>query len=193
VTAIEDQTDMIVLRWSPEPADLHERLKRPAFRRQQAKAMLVAAALFVVGMLQTMNTSSRTIGVIWATAGGTMLLFISLIYRRAVRLRWRSDPLERDPVEYTFDARGVLRRQADFECRWGWARIQGVEESPRAFILRLGDGRPSDGPTLVVAKRGIASPADETRLRTLLSRHTGEMTGPPKDLRRLRHRQDRAV
>ena len=51
-------------------------------------------------------------------------------------------------------------------------RILGVEESPAAFILRLGDGRASDGPMLLVAKRGIVAPADESGLRTLLSRYT---------------------
>jgi hypothetical protein len=87
-------------------------------------------------------------------------------------------PLARDPVEYTFGADGILRRQADFECRWGWPRILGVEESPAAFILRLSDGRASDGPMLLVAKRGIVAPADESGLRALLGRYApGRLPG----------------
>jgi hypothetical protein len=167
----EHQADTIVVRWSPEPADLQELVARPAFRRQQVKAMLVAAVLVVAGLLLALNATFRIGGVVATTAGGLMLLLTSVLYRRAIQLRWRSDPLIRDPVEYTFDVRGVLRRQADFECRWGWPRILGVEESPGAFIFRLGDGRASDGPMLIVAKRGISSPTDESRLRTLLTRH----------------------
>ena len=167
----EQQADAIVVRWSPEPEDLREVVARPAFRRQLAAAMLVAAALSAAGVLLTLNATFRIPGVIAATEGGTLLLFMSVAHRRVAQLRWRNDPLTRDPVEYKFDVDGILRRQADFECRWGWPRILGVEESPAAFILRLGDGRASDGPMLLVAKRGIAAPADESGLRTLLSRY----------------------
>lgn len=169
--SIEQQADPIVVRWSPEPADLRELYARPAFRRQLGKAMLVAAVLVAAGLLLALNPSVRIGGVVALAAGGVLLLLMSAAYRRVPQLRWRSDPLARDPVEYTFDVRGVLRRQADFECWWGWPRILGVEESPGAFILRLGDGRASDGPTLLVAKRGMAGPTEESRLRTLLARH----------------------
>jgi hypothetical protein len=77
----------------------------------------------------------------------------------------------REPVEYTFDALGVSRRQVDFECRWGWSRVRGVEESNRAFLLLFGDGRPSDGPVLVVPKRALTDPAAESALRELLHRY----------------------
>ena len=167
----ELQTEAIVVRWSPVPEDLREAVARPAFRRQQAKAVLVAAALFTVGVLLMLNAALRVPGVIAATGAGILLLLMTVAYRRVAQLRWRNDPLARDAVEYTFDAHGVLRRQADFECRWGWPRILGVEERPAAFILRLGDGRPSDGPMLLVAKRGIVAPADESGLRTLLGHY----------------------
>jgi hypothetical protein len=167
----EQYNNAIVVRWSPVPEDLREILARPAFRRQRAKAMLVAAALFAVGVLLMLNAALRIPGVIAATGAGVLLLIMSVAFQRVAQLRWRNDPLARDPVEYTFDIDGVLRRQADFECRWGWPRILCVEESPAAFILRLGDGRASDGPMLLVAKRGIVAPADESGLRTLLSRY----------------------
>lgn len=168
----EQPLDAVVAQWSPTPEDLREITARPAFRRQQAKAMLTAAALFAGGVLLTLSAALRVAGVITATAAGVLLLFMGVAVRRVAQLRWRSDPLARDPVEYTFDTHGVVRRQADFECRWGWSRILGVEESPAAFILRLGDGRASDGPLLLIPKRGIVPPADESGLRTLLGRCT---------------------
>jgi hypothetical protein len=175
----EQQADTVVVCWSPEQADLREFAARRAFRRRQARAMLVAAMLFVGGVLLALNAPFRIAGVIAAATGGVLLLLLGVAYRRAFQLRWRSDPLTRDPVEYAFDVRGVLRRQADFECRWGWPRILGVEETPGAFILRLGDGRASDGPMLLVAKRGIASPGDESRLRALLGCYIpSTVTGP---------------
>ncbi len=178
--AAEQQIDAIVVRWSPVPEDLREVVTRAAFRRQVAKAMLVAAALFAAGVLLMLNAAFRFPGVIAATGGGILLLLMSVAYRRVAQLRWRNDPLARDPVEYTFGADGILRRQADFECRWGWPRILGVEESPAAFILRLGDGRASDGPMLLVAKRGIVAPADEPGLRALLGRYVpGRLTRVP--------------
>jgi hypothetical protein len=157
---IETNADAIMLRWTPEKADLRELARRPAFRRQMAKPMVVAAILLAVGLVLEVT--------VLAVVGGMLLLLLGLLSGRARQLRWNNDPLIQDPVEYVADKRGLSRRQQDFECWWGWSRIRGVEESNRAFILRLGVGRPSDGPFLILSKRGLASPADETRLRELL-------------------------
>jgi hypothetical protein len=164
---IETQADAIVLRWTPEQADLRELARRPAFRRQMAKSMVVAAILLAVGLV-LVATGTAGPGGLLAGAGGMLVLLLGLVPRRTLQLRWKNDPLIQDPVEYVADKRGLSRRQQDFECWWGWSRIRDVEESSRAFILRLGVGRPSDGPNLILPKRGLASPADETRLRELL-------------------------
>ena len=74
-----------------------------------------------------------------------------------------NDPLIQCPVEYVVDERGLSLRQQDSECWWGWSWIRDVEENSRAFILIR-----SDGPLMILAKRGLASPADESRLRELL-------------------------
>jgi hypothetical protein len=90
--AAEQQIDAIVVRWSPVPEDLREVVARPAFRRQQARAMLVAAALSAVGVLLMLNATFRLPGVIAATGGGILLLLMSVAYRRVAQLRWRNDP-----------------------------------------------------------------------------------------------------
>jgi hypothetical protein len=158
----------IVLRWTPERADMQELTARPAFRRQMAKSMLVATALLAGGLVLMVTGAASEAGGIAAVAGGTLLLLLGFAPRRALQLRWNNDPLSRDPVEYVVSERGLSRRQQDFECWWGWPRVYDVEESSGAFILRLGVGRSSDGPILILAKRGLAGPADETRLRELL-------------------------
>jgi hypothetical protein len=165
---IETHPDAIMLRWMPEPADLQELARRPAFRRQMAKSLAVAATLLVVGLLLLSTGTAEKSGGFLAAVGGVFLLLLGTAPRRSLQLRWKNDPLLQDLVEYVADNRGLSRRQQDFECWWGWSRIRDVEESSRAFILRLGVGRPSDGPILVLPKRGLASPADETRLRELL-------------------------
>lgn len=158
-----------MLRWTPEQKDLRELTARPAFRRQMAKSMLVAAGLLVGGLVLVATGTASAAGGIAAVAGGMLLLLLGLAPRRTVQLRWRNDPLSRDPVEYIADERGLSRRQEDFECWWGWSRIRDVEESSSAFLLRLGSGRASDGPILILSKRGLAIPADENRLRELLN------------------------
>ena len=158
--AIETHADAITLRWTPEKADLRELARRPAFRRQMAKPMAVAAILLVVGLVLEET--------ILAVVGGLLLRLLVLLSGRARQLRWNNDPLVQDPVEYVADEQGLSRRQQDFACWWGWSRIRDVEESSHAFILRLGVGRPSDGPFLILLKRGLAGPTDEGRLRELL-------------------------
>ena len=165
---VETHADAIVLRWTPEQADLRELARRPAFRRQMAKARVVAAVLLAVGLVLVATGTAARPGGLLAVVGGVLLLVLGLAPRRTLQLRWQNDPLIQDPVEFVADQRGLSRRQPDFECWWGWSRIRAVEESSRAFILRLGVGRPSDGPILILPKRGLASPADETRLRELL-------------------------
>jgi hypothetical protein len=168
---IEPEQDAITVRWSPQQSDVMEIIARPAFRRHLARAMLLTGAVLAVGILLALTEWLRPAGIAWATAGGTLLLYAVLVPRRTLQLRWRSDPLARDPVEYTFDRMGVLRKQTDFECRWGWSRIRGVEESRRAFLLLFGDGRSVDGPVLVIPKRAFADPTSESSLRTLLHRY----------------------
>ncbi|WP_406051582.1 YcxB family protein [Kribbella sp. NBC_00889] len=158
--AIETHADAIMLRWTPEKEDLRELARRPAYRRQMVKPMAVATILLAVGLILKLT--------VLAVVGGVLLLLLGLLSGRARQLRWNNDPLVQDPVEYVADKRGLSRRQQEFECWWGWSRIRDVEESSRAFILRLGIGRPSDGPFLILPKRGLASAADETRLRELL-------------------------
>jgi hypothetical protein len=69
------------------------------------------------------------------------------------------------------DRGGAVRGRGAADGDRRWSRILGVEETAATFILRLGDGRASDGPLLLVAKRGIVPPADESGLRGLLGRY----------------------
>ena len=153
--------DAVVLRWTPEKADLREVARRPAFRRQMAKPIGVAVIILAVGLILQ--------EAVLAAVGGMLLLLLVLLSGRARQLRWNNDPLVQDPVEFMVDQRGLSRRQQDFECWWGWPRVHDFEESSRAFILRLGVGRASDGPFLVLPKRALTGPDDEARLRELLA------------------------
>jgi YcxB-like protein len=162
----------VVVQWSPEPADLRELLRSPGFRRRRVKSMVSPTAILAGGVAMSSLPALRLAGVAAASVGGTLLLVLIFGYSRAVNSRWRSDPLIREPVTYTFDVGGVLRQQADFECRWGWNRIRGVEETRRAFILRLSDGSASGGPGLLIAKRGLGGPAEASALRTMLAGRT---------------------
>lgn len=115
---VEKQGSTIVVSWTPELADLREVTARPAYRRQLAKAVTLAAVLLAAGVLLAATKTSPSAGVIAATAGAMLLLVIVLGSRRAQRLRWNSDPLAREPVEYMADERGLRRRQSDFEAWW---------------------------------------------------------------------------
>jgi hypothetical protein len=162
---IETQADAIMLRWTPDQADLREWARRPAFRRQMAKSMSVAATLLVVGLVLVASRTAWAIplGLYLAVTGGIQLVSLGLAPRRSVRLRWKNEPLIQCPVEYVVDERGLSFRKQDSECWWGWSWIRDVEENSRAFILIR-----ADGALMILAKRGLASPADESRLRELL-------------------------
>jgi hypothetical protein len=162
---IETRADAIMLRWTPDQAGLREWARRPAFRRQMAKSMSVAATLLVVGLVLVASRTAWAIplGLYLAVTCGIQLVSLGLAPRRSVRLRWKNDPLIQCPVEYVVDERGLSFRQQDSECWWGWSWIRDVEENSRAFILIR-----ADGALMILAKRGLASPADESRLRELL-------------------------
>jgi hypothetical protein len=169
---IDQGAGTFVVGWVPEQDDYRVVLSRPAFRRQRLRAGLLAALLVVLG-IPLIVTGSWLPGTIMITGGGVLLLWMAVLFRQLIRVRWRNDPILRDPTEYAFDGNGVTRRQADMAMWWGWSRITGYEEQGSAFLLRLGSGqRPALGPALVLPKRAMPDPAQQAALRSILESRT---------------------
>ena len=168
---IDRASETFVVGWVPQPDDYRVFLKRPAIRRQRLRVCVMALVPIALGGVLAADGNWLG-GTIAITAGGLLLLYTGVLIRRVLSIRWRNDPMFRDPMEFSFDATGVSRRQPDLSIWWGWSRVTGYEEQDSAFVLRFDSrDRPALGPVQILPKRAMPDPAQQSQLRAILDAH----------------------
>lgn len=152
----------MVLRWTPEPADLQETVELAGRLRGGVTgrpALAVAVVLAVVGAVHI------AIGA-WWTAGAVLVLIpVTMFAHRPVTRRtlWRSLPLARQPVEVVVapdELRWTSSGVGSYTSSWQWSSFWYAVETERLFVLV---GRPGERKretlTSYLPKRAVADPA----------------------------------
>ncbi len=165
----------LVLSWQPEIDDYTEAFR--AKNRMRRVPELLGAMVMAGAIL--------TIVGYWANQPMMVGVGIALVITPAytagpgnyqlVRSFWRRSPTLRLPVEVRVDPdAGLTSTVAGSTGQYAWSYWEGFLETKRVFVLHA--GRRKGAPFMVLAKRGLGSRREISRLRDILGRETrGEM------------------
>jgi hypothetical protein len=171
--------DVIPLAWQPEAADYAEAF---AARNRQRRVgwftglMSVLGAAFAVLAIFAKQPAAVALGVVVAIG---FPLVVSLMVRASTNALWRRNPALQQPVRMVLDARGIsgdapvvvmnpgAMRIADAGLRYDWGALGKVLETDRVFVVQPAGER--NKVFFLLAKRGLADPSLEARLRGLMS------------------------
>ena len=166
-----------VLSWQPEEADYVEAFQaRGMSRRTRARigtliALMVAVALMGLLLAEPFLMAA---GIGWALAG---VYAAGPGRRRNIRLFWRRSPALHGHRDVRLvPGEGMTAVSPGFTGHYAWSMFDAVLETDRLFILQLA-GRGGNA-FQVLAKRGLSSETDVSRLRELL---THEITAAAAD------------
>jgi hypothetical protein len=162
----------LVLSWQPEIDDYVE-----AFRAKDRMRRLPE----ILGVMVVMGAILGIAG-FWANQSTMLGAGIALVvtpvftagpgYYLMVRSIWRRSPGLRLPVEVRVDpGDGLTATVSGSTGQYSWSHWEGFLETKRAFVLHV--GRRKGAPFMVLAKRGLGSPSEVSRLRDILGRETG--------------------
>jgi hypothetical protein len=170
---------VIHLAWQPEAADYVEAFSARNRQRRVGwftAVMSVLGAAFAVLAIVAKQPAAVAMGVVVAIG---FPVAVPLVVRVSTNALWRRNPALQQPVRMVVDARGLggdapvvimnpgAMRIADAGVRYAWAGLGTVLETGRVFVVQPAGER--NKAFFLVAKRGLADPALEARLRGLMS------------------------
>jgi hypothetical protein len=172
MTMPEPTPTALVLSWQPEIEDYAE-----AFRAKNRMRR-------VPEILGVMVVTGAILGIagFWADQSMMVGVGIALVitpayaagpgYYLLVRSIWRRSPTLRLPVEVRVDpSDGLTSTVPGATGQYDWSFWEGFLETKRAFVLLA--ARRKGAPFMVLAKRGLGSPSEVSRLRDVLGQKTG--------------------
>lgn len=162
----------LVLSWQPEIEDYVQAFRAKDRIRRSPEILgfmaVVGAVVAIVGLLAHQPV----------LFGGGIAALITPVYAAGpgyylmVRSVWRRSPRLRLPMEVHVDPDdGLTTILPDSTGQFSWSYWIGFLETERAFVLH--SGRRKGTPFLVLAKRGLSSPDELSRLREIVSQKTG--------------------
>jgi hypothetical protein len=162
----------LVLSWQPEIEDYTEAFRA---KNRMRRVPEIFGLMVVTGAI-------LGIAGFWASqpmmAGAGIALVITPVYTAgpgnylSVKSIWRRSPTLRLPVEVRVDpGDGLTSTVPGSTGHYDWSYWEGFLETNRAFVLHA--ARRKGAPFMVLAKRGLRSPSEVSRLRDVLRRETG--------------------
>lgn len=160
----------IVLRWTPEPADLQESVATGRWARGGAARHKVAitAGVLLVAALVCVLAGQPWVAPIFLIPL-PLAVFAKQVNRRAI---WRALPSARQPVEMAVlpDALvGATWGATTARTTWQWSSFAAAVETERMFVL-IPEAFKGRNAMIIsyLPKRALAHPAEVDRLRAVL-------------------------
>jgi hypothetical protein len=169
---VSSEFEPLALAWVPDLRDLKQALRVRRRSSQELRTAAAIVALLLTGLVTAVLTHRDSL-----VAGITVALVLYAYLLgpgKAVGARafFRRTAAFRAPVEMrVVPGVGITTTIPGTTSQLDWTRVAGFRETDRVFVLQLDEAR--GGPFLVLAKRGLADPADVDVLRTVLEHATG--------------------
>jgi hypothetical protein len=172
MTMPEPTPTAFVLSWQPEIEDYTEAFRA---KNRMRRVPEIFGVMVVTGAI-------LGIAGFWANQSTMVGVGIALVITPAyvagpgnylsVRSIWRRSPMLRLPVEARVDpGDGITSTIPGTTGQFDWSFWEGFLETKRAFVLQA--ARRKGAPFMVLAKRGLGSPSEVSRLRDVLGQKTG--------------------
>ena len=169
--------EAIELTWDPELADYVEAYRaRNRARKVWRKIAILAGICFLFGIAGAVAQDGAVIGL--GVGGLAAIGLIVFVFQpRAVRSLWRGNPAARARSQARVDPlAGLTTSNSMTTGQIQWSGVDSVLETDRLFLVQLAGYRRA--PFVVLAKRGLADPAQVERLRALLTAGAGSAQSP---------------
>jgi hypothetical protein len=160
----------IVLRWTPEPADLQESVAAGRWARGGAARHKVA---ITAGVMVAAALTCVLLGQAWVAPIFVVALLPAVFNKPLNRWAiWRALPSARQPTEMAVlpDALvGTTWGATNARTTWQWSSFAAAVETPRLFVL-IPEAFKGRNAMIIsyLPKRALAHPAEADRLRQLL-------------------------
>jgi len=166
------ESSPFVLSWVPEIEDYYDAFlvesRAKGVQKKRAAFLVAGLLLGIVGLLVKQPPLVICGGMLAITVPYTL---IGPVVRQPVRSFWRRFAKLRAPTQVrVVPGEGVFSSVPGFE-NLSWSRFDGVLETERVFVLRMVRHRTAG--FVILAKRGLDSAGDVSRLRDLLIQETG--------------------
>ncbi|HEY8718283.1 YcxB family protein [Pengzhenrongella sp.] len=160
------------LSWEPEIEDYAEAFRaRNRARGLPAKIAVMVVVALVVALAGFLT--ERDYLVVWGLGGVACLAYIVLVtQRQMVNAFWKGSVELHAPTQVrVVPGDGVTSTIPGITVRFAWSKFDGFLETDRVFVVQMATHR--KGAFVIIAKRGLASAGDVSRLRDILVAETG--------------------
>ena len=169
---VSSEFEPLVLAWQPEVQDLAHALRARRRSRHEVRVIGAAYAIGAVAVAGALWSHLEVVTVALVVFLAAYGVLLGPGRSLGARSRFRRTTMLRTPVEVrVVPGVGLTTTTPGSSSQLDWTRVAGFRETERVFVLQLDEAR--GGPFLMLAKRGLADPADVDVLRTVLEHATG--------------------